>query len=68
MNLDFWAKVGFATIFAGVILGIFVGSKAYGLIGFGFFFSFSCFIDIARERKELQNKVNELEKQLKDKE
>lgn len=67
MKLDFWAKVGFAMIFAGLILDILIG-KADVIIWFGLCASFSCFIDIDRERKKLQNKVNELEKQLKDKE
>ena len=67
MKSDFWAKVGFAMIFAGLILDIWLG-KADVIIWFGLCYSFFCFIDIERERKELQNKVNELEKQLKDKE
>lgn len=68
MNLGFWAKVGFAIMFAGLILDIWIGGKADSIIAFGFFTSFSCFIDIERKRKELQKKVNELEKQLEDKE
>lgn len=67
MKLDFWAKVGFAIMFAGLILDIWL-DKADAIIWVGLCISFSCFIDIERERKELQNKVSKLEKQLKDKE
>lgn len=54
MKLDFWAKVGFAMIFAGLILDIWLG-KADIIIWFGLCLSFSCFIDIDRERKKLEH-------------
>ena len=57
MNKSFWAKVGFALIFIGVLLEPWLNAASNVIVWMGLCYSFFCFLDIDRELKDLKDKT-----------